>query len=217
MSPWAWKALIWTLEIPACFPPSMTTLHSLFPAPEPLIHGEEASSVVCPPDRWHKSRSFECRNWIISKGMWDLLSTQFGKPQGLVETGRKRKWGLLSRTICGAQSMSFKCDTLACHLRSKVPDSSPLGAPRQKTLRARHRSRYNWLTRSISAECCEFPEAPGIIGWGGKDSGQGHTLWTSWGAYYRVYYPEIRDMTPVSSCQLFMPIAWFNKLPFPVC
>ena len=79
------------LEIPAGFQPGAATSHSLFPAPEHLIRWEEAFSAVCPPDHWHNSRSFEGRNQILSKGMWDLLSTQFGKPHGLVETGLEKE------------------------------------------------------------------------------------------------------------------------------
>lgn len=54
--------------------------------------------------------SFECRNQIISKGMWDLLSAQFEKPQGLAETGLAKEMSASEQDF-QAHPLSFKYET----------------------------------------------------------------------------------------------------------
>lgn len=105
MSPWALKALMWILEIPACFQPGTTISQSVFPRPRAFnSRGKKLFQQSA------LQTSFEYRSQIISKGMWYLLSAQFGKPQGLVETGPEKEMRA-SKQDGQAQPVPFNYET----------------------------------------------------------------------------------------------------------
>lgn len=105
MSPWALEALVWMLAIPGV----LSTRHNnltLFP-PCPRAFNSRGKKLF---QQFALQTSFECRNQIISKGMWDLLSALFEKPQGLVETGLAKEMST-SKQDFQAHPLSFKYET----------------------------------------------------------------------------------------------------------